>query len=407
MEPQESQDVISEETPVPVQAQTPEPEVEVDDDFDVMVPDVPMPTVGKDDTVKDELKGAFDFCFVGSGQGGGRIAESFWKMGYRRVLAVNTAEQDLATVRIPNKYAFASTGAGKDPRVAENFFTDKHEDVLDRMRRAFGPQFDRIFVTVGAAGGTGAGTCIPLVHVAKELMESLKLENKGVGVIVALPKNSEGKRANANAFRVMRDLLELVDQGVVSPLIILDNERIDQIHPGLAVDPFWATANSSVCALFNLFNTIAVKNSRYTSFDPKDFQTLLDSGTIVFGATPLDKWGDPTDISYAIRENLKLNILSGGIDLGTGSVAAAVVIGGKDILANIPMTNLDHGFDQLSRMLGPQSTVHQGIYRGNKETLVIYTAIGGLGRPTGRLVDLARIGDIEDFDDPEKPRKKR
>jgi len=366
-----------------------------------------MPTVTKDDTVKDELDGAFNFCFVGSGQGGGRIAEAFWKLGYRRVLAINTAEQDLATVGIPNKFAFASTGAGKDPTVARHFFDQKREDILDRMRRSFGPRYDRIFVTIGAAGGTGSGTVVPLVELAGELMDSLKLANRGVGVIVALPKNAEGKKANANAFRVMRDLLDLVEQKKVSPLIILDNERIDQIHPSLAVDPFWDTANASVCSLFNLFNTIAIKNSRYTSFDPKDFQTILDSGTIVFGATPVDKWEDATDISYAVRENLRLNILSGGIDLGTGSVAAAVVIGGKDILSNIPMTNLDHGFDQLSRMMGKGSTVHQGIYRGSKETLAIYTAIGGLGRPTERLLDLARIGDIEDFDDPDKPKKKR
>jgi cell division GTPase FtsZ len=379
------------------------------DDFDVMSPDIPMPAAARDDTIKDEVEGAFKFAFVGAGQAGGRMASTFWKLGYRRALAINTAEQDLATAELPadNKYAFGSGGAGKDPTVAQRFFEEKREDVLDRMRRAFGPTFDRIFVCASAAGGTGSGTVVPLVDTASDLMEQLKLENSGVGVIIALPKNSEGKKANANAYKVLVQLLKYVEEKKVSPLIVLDNERIDQIHPGLAVDPFWSTANMSICSLFNLFNTIAVRASTYETFDHKDFQTVLDAGLIVFGATPLEKWSDPTDISYAIRENLRQNILSGGIDLSTGSVGAGIVIGGAKIMTELPHANLDHGFAQLNRMLGSSSTVHRGIYRGSKDGLAIYTAIGGLGRPEERLMDLRRLGDIEDYDDPDKPGRKR
>ena len=113
-----------------------------------------------------------------------------------------------------------------------------------------------------------------------------------------------------------------------------------------------------------------------------------------FGANPVEKYGNETDISFAVRSNLRKNILTGGIDLGTGTIAAAVVIGGVDILNTLPQAFIEHAFDQLNRMLKPGNTVHRGIYRGNKPNLVVYTIIGGLGKPDEKLAELKRIGDL-------------
>lgn len=364
-------------------------------DFDVNVPEIPLPATNEVVEVKDEFEGGFKFAFVGAGQGGGRIAQTFYKLGYRRICAVNTAQQDLATLDIPNKMCLGTSGgAGKNPIVAKAAFKEHKEDVLDFMRRSFGPSLDRIFVCAGAGGGTGAGTVVQLVDTAVELQKSLRCPNEKVGVIVALPKLAEGKRVAANAYNTLNDLLFLVEKGNISPLIVVDNEKIGTLYPKLAVDPFWDTANMSVCSLFHLFNTVCLKHSHYTSFDKADLQTVLDSGHITFGANPVDKFTDETDISYAVRNNLRRNILTGGVDLGSGTVAAAVVIGGVEILNTLPQAYIEHAFDQLNRMLKPGNTVHRGIYRGNKPTLVVYTIIGGLGRPEERLTDLKRTGDL-------------
>ena len=45
---------------------------------------------------------------------------------------------------------------------------------------------------------------------------------------------------------------------------------------------------------------------------------------------------DTVVIFDRVRENLKNNLLSGGLDLSSGTCAAAVVIGGKEQLDNIP-----------------------------------------------------------------------
>jgi len=362
----------------------------------ISLPDIPMPTAQEEDkrVVKDEIDVAFKFAFVGAGQGGCRLAETFYNLGYRKVCGVNTAMQDLNTVKLENKLCIGEGGAGKDPSLAKASFEDKREDVLDFMRYSFGEEFDRIFICAGAGGGTGAGTLVPLVHTAKELQETVKMANNKVGVILALPKNSEGKRVSENAYNVLNEAFELVDEGLVSPLIIVDNERISKLYPGLVVSNFWQTANNSMAGLFHLFNLTSARDSTYSAFDPKDFMNVLDSGFIVFGAAPVKDWSDPISISRAVRDNLKGNILSGGIDLSTGRNAGVIIVGGKEALDNVPQSNLDQAYDQLSRILGSGSVVHRGIYSGDKEGLTVYSTIGGLDKPKAKLAELKKLSDL-------------
>jgi len=367
-------------------------------EFDVNVPEIPMPEEVVNQEIADDFQAGFKFAFIGSGQGGSRLAATFYKMGYKRVCCINTAEQDLTHIQIPadRKFCFGTGGAGKNPAVAKALMVERKEDVLDFMRRSFGQGFERIFVCVGAGGGTGAGTAVHLVDTAVELQKALRCPTEKVGVIVALPKISEGKKVSVNAYNTLKDLLFLREKGVVSPLIICDNEKIGKMYPSLSVDPFWDTANMSVCSLLHLFNTVSVKHSHYSSFDVNDLKTVFDSGLITFGATPVHKWTDATDISYAVRNNLKNNLLSGGVDLATGSVAGVVIIGGVTVLSSIPQLNLDHAFDQLNRMMKPGNTVHRGIYRGNKDNLVVYTVVGGLADPLTKLDELKKHGDLPD-----------
>ena len=80
-------------------------------------------------------------------------------------------------------------------------------------------------------------------------------------------------------------------------------------------------------------------------------------------------------------------------------MAGCVIIGSREILESIPNKYLDFGFEQLSRMLGEENTVHRGIYMGNKPMLTVYTAIGGLGKPEERLADIVRYGRLQDWDE--------
>jgi len=361
-------------------------------DIDVSIPEIPLPvTEKKVDEVKDECEAAFKFAFIGAGQGGSRIAEAFYNLGYRKLAAINTAQQDLNTIKLNNKLCIGDGGAGKNPAVAEKLFNEKKEDVLDFMRDSWGSDIDRIFVCAGAGGGSGAGIVSPLLSVAQELQEIVNSGTKKVGCILALPKHSEGQKVNENAAATLTKVLNMVNNGTVSPLIILDNEKVHQLYPGLSVSQFWRTANSSTAGLFHLFNLLASKDSSYSSFDANDYKQLLDTGLIVFGAAPVPQWENPSDISKTVRENLRNNILSGGVDLSTGNSAGVIMIGGKDVLDEVPQEHFDRAFDQLTRILGPHSVVHRGIYSGDKPSLTVYTLIGGLGNPVQKMEELKKL----------------
>jgi hypothetical protein len=72
------------------------------------------------------------------------------------------------------------------------------------------------------------------------------------------------------------------------------------------------------------------------------------------------------------------------------------LIGGKEVLDNIPQSNLDQAFDQFTRILSSGSTVHRGIYSGDKETLTVFTIIGGISTPKEKLDELMKLGDLEE-----------
>src|SRR5210317_1787617 len=103
----------------------------------------------------------------------------------------------------------------------------------------------------------------------------MKIEAEGkppaVGCIASMPKVTEGGKVNANAHVVLNDLFNLVgdDKGrlsgrALSPLVVIDNDKIDKIYPNLPVSKFWDVANKNISSLFHLFNSIACKDSDFT-----------------------------------------------------------------------------------------------------------------------------------------------
>ena len=87
--------------------------------------------------------------------------------------------------------------------------------------------------------------------------------------------------------------------------------------------------------------------------------------------------------------------MSGGIDVSTANSAGAILIGGKEVLDNIPQSSLDEAFDQLTRILRSGSVVHRGIYSGDKNNLTVFTIIGGIATPDEKLKELLKLGDLD------------
>lgn len=350
----------------------------------------------EEESREDSFDSAVRMAFVGAGQGGGRIAEAFAKLGYARVCAINTTNQDLQGLDIPEsrKLVIGNNrgGAGKDPEEGRLAANESSEDIMDLLMRSWGEGVEQIYICVGAGGGSGTGSWSKLVELSHDYCRSTNIEkptSKHIGVIMTMPKRSEGARVQANANRAIKEALQLAKDGHISSLVLVDNAKIHELFPKLPVKRFWHVANQNFAAVLHTFNLLAAQNSEYNTFDRADYRSVLRNGIMIFGMTRVHQWRGTEDISQAVRKNLAGTLLADGFDLSKANMAGAIVVAHDSILEEIPMENIDYAFNSLGRVLGNEGiTLHNGIYEGRQEGMRVFTIISGLEPPKERMDEL-------------------
>jgi len=351
------------------------------------------------DPNKDTFTSAVKMAFVGVGQGGGRIAESFYNFGYRRVCAVNTTEQDLKSLVLgeDRKLVIGNNrgGAGKDPAQGELAAKESYEEIMDLFMRAWGEGAEYLYVCVGSGGGSGTGAWPVILDAMREHAKSTNIEKpfyKSVGVIMTLPKRSEGARVQRNALAAVNLALDKLRKNQISSLVLVDNSKIHELYPGLPVKLFWKVANDTFTGTFHTFNLLAAQDSPYNTFDRSDYKGVIKNGLMIFGRTRVPKWRGREDISLAVRKNLKGSLLADGFDLSKANTAGLVVVAHDDVFKEIPMEYVDYAFHSLGRALGNDGiTLHSGIYEGSKPGLEVFTIVSGLEPPQTRLDELEAL----------------
>lgn len=348
--------------------------------------------------VKDNFVGSTRFAWIGSGQCGGRLVKAFYDLGYKKAIAVNTTYHDLDLLALPSSQKFlmdiGEKGAGKDMTRGQEAASQWRQDILHLTRKTFGTEVDHVMVCFGAGGGTGGGSAAELVGIAKDYIYSIgKTDpNKHVGVVMTLPTNGEANSPQVaeNAYQVATELGKMAARGQISPLIIIDNEKISRMYPGKTVREFWPSVNNTVAGMFDIFNRLSSLSSPYTTLDPVDYQSVLKAGgCAIMGLTRVEKFKDRFALSSAVKQNLEKTLLSNGFDLSTAKVAGCIVVGGKQMMANTPnlQDNINFAFDVLADLTG-KATIHRGIYEDSREALRVYTIIGGLDFPNERVEEL-------------------
>ncbi|MBN1806956.1 MAG: hypothetical protein JW837_17035, partial [Sedimentisphaerales bacterium] len=348
--------------------------------------------------VQDNIKGSTRYAWIGAGQCGGRLVKSFYDLGYKKAIAVNTTHHDLDLLDIPKDQKFnmniGEKGAGKDMERGKDAVQHYKQDIMHIAQQTFGRQVDHIMVCFGAGGGTGSGSAVGLVEIAKRFARYIGLNspNKNVGVIMTLPTVGEASSplVAENAYKVAWELSQLATAGKISPLIFVDNEKINKMYPGMTVKQFWPSINNTVASLFDIFNKLSGLSSQYTSFDPVDYHSIMEAGGCsIMGLTKVTKFDDKFALSEAVKKNLEKTLLADGFDLATSKVSGAVAVGGKKLMSNVKglQDNIDYSFDVLSEITG-KATIHRGIYEDNRDSLRVYTVIGGLDAPARRLEEL-------------------
>jgi cell division GTPase FtsZ len=363
------------------------------------------PNFEEESGVMDKIHGSTRYAWIGSGQCGGRLVKSFHELGYKKVLAVNTTHHDLDLLDIPQSQKFlmdiGEKGAGKDMERGKEAVQQYQQEILHLTRQTFGSQVDHIMVCFGAGGGTGSGSVVGLIEIAKRYARYIGLNNpnKNVGVIMTLPTVGEASSplVAENAYKVAWELSQMAAAGKISPLIIVDNDKINKMYPKMTVKSFWPTINNTVASLFDIFNRLSSFSSQYTSFDSVDYRSIMESGGCsIMGLTKVTKFSDKFAISEAVKKNLEKTLLASGFDLPTAKVAGCIAVGGRKLMANVKglQDNIDYAFDVLSEITG-KATIHRGVYEDGKNSLRVYTIIGGLEAPTERLEELRSHTTIE------------
>lgn len=347
--------------------------------------------------VTDDFKHdvALKFAFLGAGQGGGRMANAFWQLGYRRIGIFNTTDSDFDGIDVEARHSLDVGGAAKDTELANQSLYGREAEVHDLLSKAWGTDLDVAFICAGLGGGTGSGTIAKLVQIARKQLASHPVPR--VGAIVSLPPVSEGQQVAKNALHAFQQLLDLN----VSPLIVIDNARINERYSP-SMSKLHSTANDVTAQMLDLFNRLAARKcplNRLMTFDEGELAQLLDNGILTMGAADIDVDAitHPSDISKKIREDLTKNVLA-TMDLTKGHKAACLFVGGQNVFDKFGMEYFESGFNQLDRIVGSSRqtdpdnppVIHRGIYSDPDATdLQCYTMVAGLEPPISRLQELA------------------
>lgn len=370
---------------------------ELDFDFDTPdIEDLPIQETVK--AVEDESGGSLKFAILGLGQCGGRLAQSFYELGYKKNIVINTSYHDLADLTIPTKIKVGTTdGAGKNMDISSSAFAKEKSNILLQMNKIFGQDVDHIIVCAGAGGGTGSGTIIPAIELSKLYLKQIGLENaeQKVGAIATIPTNNESSSpiVKQNSLKVLTSLSEMANDKQISPFIVIDNDRVKKLFPRLTVSQFYPTINKTIVQLFHTFNVISTKESDLISFDKADYKSIICSaGHMVMGAVTVKDYSNSESLSRALRNNIETTLLAEEFDLETASVVGIIVLGGKEIFDSVPglMTSIEDAFGTISFLTG-NATVHRGLYTNNSNTLKVFTLIGGLKEPIRRYRKLVNI----------------
>ncbi len=339
-------------------------------------------TAKSDLGVVNSYIGALDYGVIGAGQAGGRIAYSFYKGGYKKCVAINTATADLKPLEMPDKQKLLigdGAGSGKDMARGKRAAEESAQLIFDTIKNTFG-KVDKIIIASGFGGGTGAGSLPTLVEIAQKYLGMLGNADpeKDVIIIGALPTAGElrADKVKYNNDTVKDVMFNMADAGKIGPLILIDNAKIEALYRNIPTVKFWGTVNDTISILFQTFNFIATQTSNYTSFDVSDYKNLISvPGLAVMGVTKLDS--KELTVAQALQDNFKKTLLYSNADYKTAKAAGCILSANDKAMADIPMDTFNYGFDTIANLVG-NATVFRGLYDSKALGIRAFTFITGM-----------------------------
>lgn len=209
---------------------------------------------------------------IGVGGGGGNAVNHMYQTGIHDVSFVvcNTDAQALndSPVQFKVQLGNEGLGAGNKPEKARQAAQESIESI-DRM---LSDGTKMVFITAGMGGGTGTGAAPIIAHEAK----SKDILTIG---IVTIPFQFEGNRKIDQAL----DGVEAISKNV-DALLVVNNERLREIYPGLSVNDAFGRADDTLTLAARSIAEIITTHGKI-NLDFNDVCTVLRNGGVAIMST--------------------------------------------------------------------------------------------------------------------------
>jgi cell division GTPase FtsZ len=332
---------------------------------------------------------ALNFGVLGTGQGGSRLAESFFALGYDAVIC-NTATQDLKFCNLPDSnkllLEYGVGGASKELSIGASAAEAHRAEILQLVNEKLGSSQINILCT-SLGGGSGAGSVETMIDVLTEI-------GKPILVLSILPMETEDAQAKANSVETLSKLTAMVKSKKIANLICVDNAKIETIYADVSQMDFYGVANRAIVNPIDAFNTLSAMPSSSKGLDPMELTKLLidGEGLSIFGELVVSNFQEDTALAEAVIGNLNDNLLSGGFDLKQTKYAGFILAANAQVWAKIPSSSVNYAVAMVNELAGTPRSVFKGIYVTDDPSPVVkvYSFFSGLHLPATRVDQLKK-----------------
>ncbi len=332
---------------------------------------------------------SINFGIIGSGQGGGRLADTFYKLGYDAV-ALNTAPQDLEFIELPasNKLLlnYSIGGAAKSLEIGRDAANAFKEQITEIVNNQLADAQIFIFCT-SLGGGSGAGSTEVLVDILASL-------NKPIIVLTILPMDSEDVQTKHNTLETLNKLATFVRNKKIANLICVDNAKIETIYRDVNQMDFYQVANKAIVEPLDVFNCQSSRPSSVKGIDPMELSKLLidGEGLTVYGSFNISNYQEDTAIAEAVINNLNSNLLAGGFDIKQSKYVGFMLCASKNVWNKIPASSVNYANSMIADACGNPVGIFKGVYEidTSEDCVKVFSMFSGLGLPGARVEQLSK-----------------
>jgi len=325
---------------------------------------------------------------VGTGQGGSRLAQTFYQAAYPTVV-LNTALVDLKNIEIPDSnkllLEYGLGGASKDMEIGRSA-AEAHRDAIRELISDKLSECQVFVLCTSLGGGSGAGSVDTIVEIMTEL-------GRPIIVVAAMPMTNEDVLTKSNSLETLAKLAKMAQSGQVANLIVVDNAKIETIYSNVSQMNFFDVANKAIVDPIDALNTLSSMPSSSKAYDQMEFtKTMLDAaGCTVYGEMTVSNYQEDTALAEAVINNLDNNLLSSGFNLKDAKYAAVVYVASKQVWDKVPASSVNYSMAMINDRVNAVG-VFKGLYTvdSDEDSVRVYSIFSGLGLPTSRVQSLQK-----------------